>query len=588
MEVIKAALRMGCGAQKRLAVAAAQENHSYGQLLASAWQLSNILLEDSSANTSRDKSIVHANSQSTHSMECNQSTNETELHLISKVKGTSISSLSGARIGIVAKPSAEFVAGMWATWIGGGVVVPLALSHPETEILYVMDDAKISVIVGTKEYQELLEGIAGKCSVPFCLIPVFPNLPAYSEPSMSNEFKVGASSMLFEDILANVEKYTTVDGDGAALIVYTSGTTGKPKGVVHTHASIAAQVQILTEAWEYTPADRFLNCLPLHHVHGLYNALLAPLYAGAVVDFIPKFSAREVWQRWIDSYPSDGSKAKNAITVFTGVPTMYTRLLQAYELMGMEAQKVAASAAHKLRLMMCGSSALPHPVMKKWERITGHCLLERYGMTEFVMALSNPLHGPRKVGTVGKPLPGVQIKIISEPSDNHNEPGTGELCVKSPSMFKEYWRKPQVTKESFGFDGYFKTGDTATIDADGYCVILGRTNVDILKVGGYKLSALEIEATLLEHPDVVECSVLGIPDTVYGEIICAVVVPKTEAQRIEANSKPVITIQDLHKWAKERIAPYKIPQTLHVWESLPRNAMGKVNKKELKELLLSS
>jgi len=146
--------------------------------------------------------------------------------------------------------------------------------------------------------------------------------------------------------------------------VYTSGTTGKPKGVVHTHRSIAAQVQILTEAWEYTPADRFLHSLPLHHVHDIYNALLAPLYVVAVVDFIPKFSVREVWQRWIGSYDSDGSKAEDAITVFTGVPTIYAQLLQGYELMGTESQKAVASTTRQLCLMMCGSSALPSPVME--------------------------------------------------------------------------------------------------------------------------------------------------------------------------------------------------------------------------------
>ncbi|KAH9304266.1 hypothetical protein KI387_008670, partial [Taxus chinensis] len=436
MEVIRAALKMGSEAQKRVAVAVAQENYSYGQLLASACQLSNTLLECNSANASGDESVVHSKFQTG----CNQSTNGAALQLIRKVKG--MTCLKGARIGIMAKPSAEFVAGMWATWISGAVVVPLALSHPETEILYVVNDAKISVIAGTEEYQGLLEGISGKCSARFCLIPVFANLPEYSEAFMSGKVKVGASSILFEDVLAEVEKDTTVTGDEAALIVYTSGTTGKPKGVVHTHDSIATQVQILTEAWEYTPADRVKHeaVLNLFGVAEQYRSLhLADCF-----------------------FPIEGN-----------VPTMYARLLQAYELMEIEAQKYAASAAHKLRLMMCGSSALPHPVMKQWEKISGHRLLERYGMTEFGMALSNPLHGQRKMGTLGKSLPGVEVKIISANSNNQYEPGIGELCVKSPSMFKEYWRRPQATKESFGDDGYFRTGDTAMLDEDGYFVMLG-------------------------------------------------------------------------------------------------------------------
>lgn len=582
-------MKMGIEAQRKVAVATAQGNHSYGQLLASAWQLSSTLLEDNLLKPSVDESVGDVKLQITSHpyMGSKQSTNGAISQLGRKMND--ITSLNGARIGIMSNPSAEFVAGIWATWISGAVAVPLALSHPETEILYVMNDADVSFVMGTKEYQGFLEGIARKCSAHFCLIPLVPKLPMdfrTSELFESRDVKGDSSGILSEEVLAAVENLAVVDGDKPALIVYTSGTTGKPKGVVHTHHSIAAQVQILTEAWEYTSTDRFLHCLPLHHVHGLYNALLAPLYAGAVVDFIPKFSVREVWQRWIESYHSDGSKAEDAITVFTGVPTIYARLVQGYELMGTESQKAAASAAHQLRLMMCGSSALPYPVMEQWEKITGHRLLERYGMTEFGMALSNSLHGNRKVGTVGKPLPGVQVKIASQNENNCNKPSIGELYVKSPSMFKEYWRQPQVTKESFGDDGYFKTGDTAMMDEDGFFVNLGRTSVDILKVGGYKLSALEIEAALLEHPDIAECCVLGLSDTDYGEIICAVMVLKGEAQKAADESKPVFTIKDLQKWAKGRIAPYKIPQRLHIWESLPRNAMGKVNKKELKQLLL--
>ncbi|KAL5729163.1 putative CoA ligase ccl8 [Ranunculus cassubicifolius] len=323
------------------------------------------------------------------------------------------------------------------------------------------------------------------------------------------------------------------------------------------------------------------------HVHGLFNALLAPLYSGAVVEFMPKFSVRGIWQRWRESFPVDGTKVDDAITVFTGVPTMYTRLLQGYDAMDPELQATSASAASKLRLMMCGSSALPYPVMVQWENITGHRLLERYGMTEFVMALSNPLKGMRKGGTVGKPFPGIQVKIISEDGSEDAE-GVGELCVNSPSLFKEYWKLPQVTKESFIDGGFFKTGDTVKVDEDGYCVILGRTSADIMKVGGYKLSALDIEAVLLEHPVVSECCVLGIPDKAYGESVCAIIVPEENAKKSgQDECKPALTLEQLQTWAKEKLAPYKIPTSLYLWESLPRNAMGKVNKKELKKVLVN-
>ncbi|XP_057815825.1 probable CoA ligase CCL8 isoform X2 [Cryptomeria japonica] len=476
---------------------------------------------------------------------------------------------------------------MWATWISGAVTVPLALSYPQAELLHVINDAGVSIVMGSDEYHEILNEIAEKSASHVYLLPSVPNLVLNSDRPESSGAEDDTSRNLFKHILAEIEKSTLIRGNEPALIIYTSGTTGKPKGVVHTHNGLNAQVKMLTEAWEYSSADQFLQCLPLHHIHGLVNALLAPLYAGAVVEFMPKFSVRGIWQKWRESYPTAGIKAENAITVFTGVPTMYVRLLQGYDVMDPESQKASAAAACQLRLMMCGSSALPYPIMEQWERITGHRLLERYGMTEFGMALSNPLNGFRKGGTVGKPLPGVQAKILEEDASSSPQ-GEGELCIKSPSIFKEYWGQPQVTKESFGDDGYFRTGDTVKIDEDGFFVILGRTSVDILKVGGYKLSALEIEATILEHPDVSECAVLGLPDKEYGEAICAVIVPESEAKkRAESESKPVITLQELHNWAKEKIAPYKIPGLLYVWDSLPRNAMGKVNKKELKKLLLN-
>ncbi|KAF5726872.1 malonate--CoA ligase [Tripterygium wilfordii] len=303
------------------------------------------------------------------------------------------------------------------------------------------------------------------------------------------------------------------------------------------------------------------------------------------VEFMKKFSVGGIWQRWRESYPTNGSKADDAITVFTGVPTMYTRLIQGYGAMDAELKASSASAARQLRLMMCGSSALPLPVMEQWETITGHRLLERYGMTEFVMAIANPLRGERKAGTVGKLLPGVQVKIADDESATDATAG-GELCIKSPSLFKEYWKLPEVTKESFTHDGFFRTGDAGRMDEDGYYIILGRTSADIMKVGGYKLSALEIESVLLEHSAVAECCVLSLADKDYGEAVCAIIVPEAEAKtRRQKESKPVITLEELSSWAKEKLAPYKLPTKLLVWDSLPRNAMGKVNKKELKKSL---
>ncbi|PQQ11032.1 malonate--CoA ligase [Prunus yedoensis var. nudiflora] len=308
------------------------------------------------------------------------------------------------------------------------------------------------------------------------------------------------------------------------------------------------------------------------HVHGLFNAVLAPLYAGSTVEFMPKFSVRGIWQRWRESYPINGTKAADDITVFTGVPTMYTRLIQAHEAMDPELKAASAYAARQLRLMMCGSSALPQPVMHKWESITGHRLLERYGMTEFVMAISNPLRGERKAGTVGKPFPGVEVRLLQKM--------TVEVIVQAWESFVsealQYSRnignflrmEHGVTKESFTSDGFFKTGDAGTVDEDGYYIILGRTSADIMKVGGYKLSALEIESVLLQHPAVEECCVLGLPDENYGEIVCAIIVPEVEAKRKQKEElRPAISLEDLSAWAKDKLAPYKIPTRLLLCDS---------------------
>ncbi|CAN6886433.1 unnamed protein product [Brassica oleracea] len=540
MEVFKAVLSEGSNACDRLAIKADEKSYSYGQLTSSALTISKLFCREDTSNGGETK----------------------------KYEG--FGSLKGARVGIVAKPSAEFVAGVLGTWFSGGVAVPLALSYPEAELLYVMSNSDISVLLSTEDHTETMKTIAAKSDARFLLIP--PVLNSTSETVTNNQFQ--------DDSFGEDGKLLA---DDPALIVYTSGTTGKPKGVVHTHKSINSQVRMLTEAWEYTSADHFLHCLPLHHVHGLFNALFAPLYARSSVEFLPKFSVSGIWRRWRESYPVNDDKTDNPITVFTGVPTMYTRLIQGYEAMDQETKESSAFAAQKLRLMMSGSSALPRPVMHQWESITGHRLLERYGMTEFVMAISNPLRGARKAGTVGEPLPGVEAKIVQDVNDAD---GVGEICVKSPSLFKEYWNLPEVTKESFTEDGYFKTGDAGRVDEDGYYVILGRTTADIMKVGGYKLSALEIESTLLEHPTVAECCVLGLPDKDYGEAVTAIIVAEAGAKRKrDDESKPVMTLEELCGWAKDKLAPYKLPTRLLIWESLPRNAMGKVNKKELKKSL---
>jgi len=261
------------------------------------------------------------------------------------------------------------------------------------------------------------------------------------------------------------------------------------------------------------------------------------------------------------------------VTLFMAVPTIYFKLIEAWEAALPAQQKIMSAACGRLRLMVSGSAALPVHVLEKWKEITGHVLLERYGMTEIGMALSNPLRGQRLPGGVGMPLPDVEVKLVDENGDEV-APGTpGEIWVKGPGVFLEYWGKPEATQRAFR-DGWFCTGDVAVVE-NGVYRILGRRSIDIIKTGGYKVSALEIEDVLRGHPDVKDCAVVGIEDREWGERVGAALVLKPER---------AVTIDSLRSWAKTRLAAYKIPTRILVLEELPRNAIGKVVKPKIVEL----
>jgi malonyl-CoA/methylmalonyl-CoA synthetase len=350
-----------------------------------------------------------------------------------------------------------------------------------------------------------------------------------------------------------------------AMMVYTSGTTGKPKGVVTTHANIAAQVTSLVTAWEWQIDDWILLVLPLHHVHGIINVLTCALWAGARCEMLPKFDAEQVWARI----------AAGELTLFMAVPTIYGKLIPAWEAAAPEQRRAwsAGCAPPRMRLMVSGSAALPVQRLERWREISGHVLLERYGMTEIGMALSNPLRGERRPGFVGTPLPGVEVRLVDETGRPVPDGTPGEIEVRGKTVFLEYWRRPDATAAAFR-DGWFRTGDVAVVEHGGYR-ILGRSSVDIIKTGGYKVSALEVEEVLRMHPAIAECAVVGVEDPEWGERICAAVEPRGEA---------ALTLATLQAWAKERLAPYKIPRALRSVPALPRNAMGKVTKGEVAKL----
>jgi malonyl-CoA/methylmalonyl-CoA synthetase len=450
--------------------------------------------------------------------------------------------LGQARVAFLVRPGFEYVAVQRGIWRAGGIAVPLAASHPPPELEYVIRDSGATIVTADPASASTLEAIAAAAGSTFATTSqLLDHAPPASLPHL------GATR--------------------PAMIIYTSGTTARPKGVVTTHANIGAQIAALVEAWEWGPADRLLLALPLHHVHGIINGLGSALAVMATCEMLPSFDAAVVWNRF----------ASGEITVFTAVPTMYRRLISAWEAAPAGDQQAWSDGASRARLMMSGSAALPVQTLERWRDITGHTLLERYGMTEIGMALSNPLRGERRPGTVGVPLPGVEVQLVDDSGAPVEPGGTGEVEVRGPGVFLEYWRRPDETRAAFR-DGWFRTGDMAVVEHGSYR-LLGRTAVDIIKTGGFKVSALEIEEVLRQHPAIAECAVIGIADEEWGERV---------ATAAELTAGTTLSLDALQDWAKARLAPYKVPRALVTVNSLPRNAMGKVVKPEVATLFGSA
>jgi malonyl-CoA/methylmalonyl-CoA synthetase len=440
-------------------------------------------------------------------------------------------------VAFLAPPGFQYVALQWGIWRAGGIAVPLSLFYPRPELEYVLEDTGPAAVVAHPDLADRVEPIARERRLRFGLSPEALGHPPGSLPM--------------------------VDPPRRAMILYTSGTTGKPKGVVTTHGNIAAQIASLVEAWEWSQDDRILEVLPLHHIHGIVNVIACALSVGAVCEIFPAFDTQKVWERI----------AQGGLTLFMAVPTIYVKLIEAWQKAAPLEQKRMSEGCRRMRLMVSGSAALPVPTLERWQEISGHVLLERYGMTEIGMGLSNPLHGKRFPGCVGTPLPGVEARLteMGEPVPA----GTpGEIEIRGPGVFLEYWGKPGETKKAFR-DGWFLTGDVA-VEENGIYRILGRSSVDIIKTGGYKVSALEIEATLLAHPDINEVAVVGVPDPVWGERVVAALVLRAGAS---------LDIKALRAWGKERLATYKVPQEVIILKELPRNPMGKTSKPDLKKII---
>lgn len=338
-----------------------------------------------------------------------------------------------------------------------------------------------------------------------------------------------------------------------ALILFTSGTTGKPKAAAHSHASLLANAESLRLAWRWEPGDRLVHVLPMFHAHGLCVGLLGTLHAGASAVLLPRFGPSEVFE---------AIEASGATLLF-GVPTMYHRLHASGR----------SSGLSRLRLAVSGSAPLPASLHTALAKEAGVIVLERYGTTEALMSLSNPYEGERRPGSVGLPLPGVEIRL--EPvndggSGKQGDGGTGELLVRSGSVFSGYVNRASETAEVLEH-GWYRTGDVVSVAEDGYVRVLGRTK-ELVISGGYNVYPAEVETALAEHPGVAEIAVSGTPSAEWGEVVTAYVVPAGESDGLA---------EALGAFAAERLAPYKRPRIVHLVGSLPRNALGKIVRERL-------
>jgi malonyl-CoA/methylmalonyl-CoA synthetase len=444
--------------------------------------------------------------------------------------GAAAARIRGAgRVAVWAAPAMETAVAVVAALLAGVPAVPLNPKSGDKELAHILSDSEPSLV----------------------LAPPGAELP----PAL------GALERLDVDVRATGPVPEDHAGDAdAALVVYTSGTTGPPKGAVLPRRALAATLDALADAWRWTGDDVLVHGLPLFHVHGLVLGVLGPLRRGGSVRHLGRFSTE-----------SAARELNDGATMLFGVPTMYHRIAEA-----LPGDPELVKALAGARLLVSGSAALPVHDHERIAAATGRRVIERYGMTETLMNTSVRADGEPRAGTVGVPLPGVELRLVEEdgtPITALDGESVGEIQVRGPNLFTEYLNRPDATAAAFTGDGFFRTGDMAVRDPDGYVRIVGRKATDLIKSGGYKIGAGEIENALLEHPGVREAAVTGEPDPDLGERIVAWVVPADPA------SPP--TLEALAGHVAGRLAPHKRPRVLRHLDALPRNDMGKIMKRAL-------
>ncbi|UOK71230.1 malonate--CoA ligase [Ancylobacter polymorphus] len=444
----------------------------------------------------------------------------------------------GDRVALQAEKSLEAVFVYLATVRAGGVFLPLNTAYTPPEVDYFLGDAEPAIFICDPASEAVLAPLARARGVAQVV-----TLDANGHGTLRAAAEACRST--FEDVPRGP--------DDLAALLYTSGTTGRSKGAMLTHENLASNAQALAEAWHFTPDDVLIHALPIFHTHGLFVAINVTLAAGSSMIFLPKFD------------PARILALMGRASVLMGVPTFYVRLLKSPEL--------TPEAAAGMRLFISGSAPLLAETHREWRARTGHAILERYGMTETGMNTSNPYEGERIAGTVGFPLPGVELRVVA--SESGEVLGTGEIGMielRGPNIFKGYWRMPEKTAAEF-HDGWFVTGDLGLVGPDGYVQIVGRGK-DLVISGGYNVYPKEVETEIDALPGVIESAVIGLPHPDFGEGVTAVVIARPDAALDE---------QSVLEALEGRLARYKLPKRVIFLDDLPRNTMGKVQKNLLRE-----
>jgi malonyl-CoA/methylmalonyl-CoA synthetase len=447
----------------------------------------------------------------------------------------------GERVALFLGNSPDLLAAYLGTHLAGGVVVPVNTQYRRGELGHIFDDVGVRLCITDGERRAELERVRGD----------LPELKAVVEVGEElDDFLEGAGN----------HKPRLPEGEDLAVIAYTSGTTGRSKGAMLLHHNLAANAKAVCDAWRWTADDRLLLTLPLFHTHGLMVGAHGTFFSGASAELHRKFDAARVYDALLEG----------SLTMFFGVPTMYVRLLE--EARGRDERP------RPLRLYVSGSAALSPQAFEEFEEVFGERILERYGMTETIMNTTNPYEGERRPGTVGRPFPGQEARVVDVRSRKPLPAGeVGEIEVRGPHVFKGYWNRPDATEESFDRDGWFRTGDLGSASEDGYYTISGRAK-ELIISGGYNVYPREIEELLEGYPGVSEVAVVGLPDEEYGERVVAAIV----------RDRRDLTEAEVIDFCRQDLAGYKRPRQVVFVDELPRNALGKVQKHLVRDQLVDS